>query len=239
MTAQDSELSNSPTMRVIKEKTDTFAFQAGAEGNEIGLLLESPGDEEIRQNKPLTGLTALNFECIRSVVNLQNNYQLAQELEKDKITIVNACNEHIDESKRLQILQKIHNGGCEAIVKDIAEKISHCTRLMCCGQIACEMMHRLKGRREFQSMKTIVYLPYFGDCGLGRIQIQSQDKRNKILYKLEMIGTFLSSVLKKDGYFGWNDMVQYWKEKTGESVSWRSGDGGNGPNWMFPREHKA
>ena len=238
MMTQDSELANSPTTRVIKEKTDTFAFQAGAEGNEIGLLLESPGDEEVRQNKPLAGLTALNFECIRSIVNLQNNYQLAQELEKGKITIVNACNERIDEAKRLQILQKIHNGGCEAIVKDIAEKISHCTRLMCCGRIACEMMHELQRLGMVHAVKTIVYLPYLGDRGLRYIQMRNQDGRNKILHKLEMFGAFLSSVLNEDGYFGWNDMVQYWEKKTGESVSWgaSSGDGGKDPDWMCPRE---
>lgn len=232
MMTQDSELANSPTTQGPKEKIDTFAFQAGAEGNEIGLLLESPGDEEIRQNKPLSGPTLLNFECLRSVINLQNNYALAQELEKDKITIVNVCNERIDKSKRWQSLRKIRKGDCGNRAKEIEEKISHCTRLMCFGQIACEMTRELQKR-------TIVCLPYLGNRGLGRIQMQSQDKRNKTLYKLEMIGTFLSSVLKKDGYFGWNDMVQYWKEKTGESVSWRSGDGGNGPNWMCPREHKA
>ena len=47
------------------------AFQSGEDDNEIVLVMESPGAEELEMQSPLSGPTFLNYECLRAKRLLQ------------------------------------------------------------------------------------------------------------------------------------------------------------------------
>jgi len=206
------------------------AFQAGVNENEIVLLLDSPGVEEVESASPLSGPVFLNFECIRSVIALSNKYSLAKSLSKDLIRIINVWPFPLDEDGRENLIEEIDQGRRESEVDLIASMIGEKSAVLCSGKLACVAYDRIR-RRNGNSARTVVFAPYFGDRGLGCLSVGGNaDERNKIVLKLEIIGTFLAHCLLQEGNFGWRDMKQIWQKKTGESILWNWKE--DGPWWM-------
>ena len=208
-------------------------FQSGEDDNEIVLVLESPGAEELEMQSPLSGPTFLNYECLRAMMFQAGKPTFAMAMVKRQIRILNVWPDQLNENDRAKIIKEVEEGRRDKMIDIIAHKIGNKKIVVCSGKLAC-LAYSALIKRNLTQARTIVYVPYFGDCGLGRLSVPVQTEgRNRILPKLEFIGTCLAEFLPRDGSFGWCEMKQFWEEKTHEAnVLW---DGSkDGPRWMKP-----
>lgn len=221
-------------MRNVSERdyNGGSAFQPGAKGNEIVLVLESPGAEELEEASPLSGPTLLSYDCIRAIISLSNRYPLALAMSKTRVRIVNVWPDKINKTERTRLIKEFERGQRNKAVEIIGRKISDMSTVVCFGELACVVYNKVM-QFGIDVAKTVVYAPYFGEQGLAEIEMPLLNKkRNKSLRKLELMGLFLSRCLLSVGRFGWKDIKQIWKEKTGEDIGWNKSD--DGPNWMNP-----
>lgn len=222
--------------KVSKHSYETrCVFQPGTTNNDIVLLLESPGDEELRLKSPLSGPTFLSYECIRAVIAAMGNYPLAVAMGKDQIRIANVWPEKISQLKRAQLIKEFTRDRREDVIGILERMIGSKSIVICAGELACVAYSKLveKGR---SSARTIVFLPYFGEQGLSKLLLPVLCARNRTVKKLELIGTFLGNYLMKEGLFGWQEMKQLWKDKRGEKIMWKGAE--HGPDWMVPYKYQ-
>lgn len=205
-------------------------FQSGEDDNEIVLVLESPGAEELEMQSPLSGPTFLNYECMRAVMFHAGKPSFAMAMEKRHIRILNIWPDQMNKNDRAKLITEVEDGKRDKMLDIIARKIGNKKIVVCSGHLAC-LSYSVLIKRNMARARTIAYVPYLGDQGLVRLSVSLQDERkNKIMPKLDFIGTCLAEFLPQDGRFGWHEMRQFWKEKTHEDVLW---DGGtDGPQWM-------
>lgn len=207
-------------------------FQPGAKDNEIVLVMESPGAEEQEEKSPLSGPTLLLYDCIRAVIALSNRYPLALAMSKTRVRIVNVWPDKINKTERTRLIKEFERGQRDKVVEIIGRKIADMSTVVCFGELACVVYNKVM-QFGIGTAKTIVYVPYLGEQGLAEIEMPLPNKkRNKSLRKLELMGFFLSRCLLPAGRFGWKDIKQIWKEKTGEDIRWNKSD--DEPNWMNP-----
>lgn len=208
-------------------------FQSGEDDNEIVLVLESPGAEELAMQSPLSGPAFLNYECLRTVMFQAGKPSFAMAMEKHQVRILNVWPEQLNESDRDKIIMEVEKGRRDKMLDIIASKIGNKKIVICVGHLACLSYSALM-KRELSHAQTIVYIPYFGDRGLINLLIPTQnERRSNVILKLEFIGVCLANFLPKDGRFGWCEMRRVWKENMHEeNVLWHGSK--DGPRWMRP-----
>ena len=208
-------------------------FQSGEDDNEIVLVLESPGAEELEVQSPLSGPTFLNYECLRAVMFHVGKPSFAMAMEKRHIRILNIWPDQLNKNDRAKLIAEVEDGQRDKMLDIIARKIGNKKIVVCAGQLACSSYSALM-KRDLSHAQTIVYIPYFGDRGLVDLSIPMRNgRRSNVILKLEFVGVCLANFLPKDGRFGWCEMSRAWKEKMHEEyVLW---DGSkDGPRWMQP-----
>ena len=99
-------------------------FQIGAKDNEIVLVMESPGAEELKEKSPLSGPTLLAYDCIRAIIALSNRYPLALAMSKTRVRIVNVWPDKINKTERTRLIKEFERGQRDKVVEMVGRKIA-------------------------------------------------------------------------------------------------------------------
>ena len=205
------------------------SYSKGSDDNPVILLFESPGEHEMKRAAPLVGQTGLNYEVVVAIIGLISGIEIALQFEKSSAMVVNMLNRQINNAERQKLLRHVDKLFSQKMVEDFLRITNGKRVLIAFGAISCYFAKFIV-RCKSTAFSTILLCPYLGTIGMANLKFGENDLddvkewdemgRLKDLKKIEVVGRFVARYQEVEGIYGWNELVNEWKERTGENVRW-------------------